>query len=103
MPEVTYIHNGDAHNKFWSYDVKGNSVHVKWGRIGGSSDEQLKEFGSAAMRHSRDEQKGQRRTAAPPHTLYSYRTFQQYCGSVEHSAFMCSPLAVLLIICGYDK
>jgi len=48
MPEVIYINNGSQHNKFWSYDIEGNNVHVKWGRIGGSSDEQLKSFDSSS-------------------------------------------------------
>lgn len=43
MAEI-YINSSEAHNKFWSYDIDGMNVHIKWGRIGGSSDEQIKSF-----------------------------------------------------------
>lgn len=48
MAEVIYINNGAQHNKFWSHNINGKEVHVKWGRIGGSSDEQIKTFSSDA-------------------------------------------------------
>jgi len=48
MPEVIYINTKDQSNKFWSYEINGTDVHVKWGRIGGSSDEQMKSFKSDA-------------------------------------------------------
>jgi len=47
MAETIYINSESQSNKFWSYEVTGTDVHVKWGRIGGSSDEQLKSFGTS--------------------------------------------------------
>lgn len=46
MAEVIYICNADQSNKFWSYELSGNSVTTKWGRIGGTSDDNTKKFGS---------------------------------------------------------
>lgn len=48
MAAVRYLCQTDQHNKFWQYEVNGNSVHIKWGRVGGTEDEQTKEFGSPA-------------------------------------------------------
>lgn len=48
MAEVVYINNQSQHNKYWSYEINGTDVHVKWGRIGGTSDEQVKSFKSNA-------------------------------------------------------
>jgi len=39
-----YINQVDQSNKFWQYDVNENMVKIKWGRIGGSSQEQTKQF-----------------------------------------------------------
>jgi len=40
----------DSSNKFWSYEIRGNSVYVKWGRMGGSSQDQTQAFGSSYER-----------------------------------------------------
>ena len=49
MAEVIYVCNIDKSNKFWSYEIRNNNeVHIKWGRIGGSADEQIKSFGSSS-------------------------------------------------------
>ena len=41
-----FINNVDHHNKFWSYEQTGSSVRYEWGRIGGSSESQTKEYSS---------------------------------------------------------
>jgi predicted DNA-binding WGR domain protein len=46
MPEVIYACVEESSNKFWSYEVTGKSVKVKWGRIAGVCDEQVKTFSS---------------------------------------------------------
>jgi predicted DNA-binding WGR domain protein len=40
------------HNKFWQYEVKGNTVNVKWGRVGGAEDSDSKTFPSEALMES---------------------------------------------------
>lgn len=39
-----YINNEDAHNKFWQYDVNGDTVTIKWGRIGSTPQESTMKF-----------------------------------------------------------
>jgi len=39
MAEIVYINNESQHNKHWSYNITGTEIHIKWGRIGGSSSE----------------------------------------------------------------
>lgn len=46
MPEVIYICAEEQHNKRWSYEKKGTSVVVKWGRVGLSGQEQVQNFNS---------------------------------------------------------
>jgi len=46
MSEVIYHSTMDASNKRWSYEKKGTSVVVKWGRVGLDGESQVKEFGS---------------------------------------------------------
>jgi len=48
MSETIYINSGDQHNKFWSYEIEGTTAHIKWGRIGGSSQAQTKTFSSVS-------------------------------------------------------
>jgi predicted DNA-binding WGR domain protein len=33
-----YLCRTDHHNKFWQYEIDGNSVKFTWGRVGGTSD-----------------------------------------------------------------
>lgn len=47
MSKVTYHCAEDQHNKFWEYEITGNSVWVHWGRVGGTEDEQTKSFSSS--------------------------------------------------------
>ena len=46
-----FINRENQSNKFWKYDVNGLSVHVSWGRIGGSSESQVKTFSSHGSMH----------------------------------------------------
>jgi predicted DNA-binding WGR domain protein len=46
MAEKMYLNQTDVHNKFWSYEVIGNDVLVKWGRVGLVGESQVKEFSS---------------------------------------------------------
>jgi predicted DNA-binding WGR domain protein len=48
MAEVIYICSEDHHNKFWSYEVDGTSVTVRWGRVGLDGQSKTEELGSAA-------------------------------------------------------
>ena len=46
-----YVNNEGNANKFWSYETTGDtSVHIEWGRLGGSSQDQNKSFSSRASR-----------------------------------------------------
>jgi len=51
MAEVKYINQEGIHNKFWSYDVDGNKVTYRWGRVGLKGQSKTKEYSSnqAAM------------------------------------------------------
>lgn len=44
MPDKTLICKADQHNKYWSYEINGLTVLVKWGRIGGQQESQTKTF-----------------------------------------------------------
>jgi predicted DNA-binding WGR domain protein len=47
MPkEVVYLNQEDNHNKIWSYEIIGNDVLVKWGRVGLAGQEDRKTFSS---------------------------------------------------------
>jgi len=45
---TTYICNDEQHNKFWSFEVNGTTVEIKWGRIGLDERGQTKSFASDA-------------------------------------------------------
>lgn len=42
----TYICSEDQHNKEWSYELRGNTVATRWGRVGGHMSTQTKSFSS---------------------------------------------------------
>jgi len=46
MAEVTYVCKAGSSNKFWSYDIDGLSVTMKWGRIGLAGQSKTKSFRS---------------------------------------------------------
>jgi predicted DNA-binding WGR domain protein len=48
MPPTIYINNEEQHNKFWQYEVNGNTVNIEYGRIGGTSQTQTKQFNSSS-------------------------------------------------------
>ena len=47
-----FINRENQSNKYWKYDVNGLSVHVSWGRIGGTSESQVKAFSSQGGMHA---------------------------------------------------
>lgn len=46
-----FINRENQSNKYWKYEVNGLSVHVSWGRIGGTSESQVKTFLSQGSLH----------------------------------------------------
>jgi len=48
MPGKKLVCKSDQHNKFWEYDISGLTVTIKWGRIGGGTEQQVKTFDSAS-------------------------------------------------------
>lgn len=47
-----FINRENQSNKYWKYEVNGLSVHVSWGRIGGTSESQVKTFSSQGGMHA---------------------------------------------------
>src|SRR5881397_2863176 len=47
-----FINRENQSNKYWKYQVNGLSVHVSWGRIGGSAESQVKTFSSQGSMHA---------------------------------------------------
>ena len=47
-----FINRENQSNKYWKYEVNGLSVHVSWGRIGGTSESQVKTFCSQGSMHA---------------------------------------------------
>ena len=47
-----FINRENQSNKYWKYQVNGLSVHVSWGRIGGSAESQVKTFPSQGSMHA---------------------------------------------------
>lgn len=46
-----FINRENQSNKFWKYEVNGLTVHVSWGRIGGTTESQVKTFSSHGSMH----------------------------------------------------
>jgi predicted DNA-binding WGR domain protein len=46
-----FINRENQSNKYWKYEVSGLNVHVSWGRIGGTSESQVKTFSSHGGMH----------------------------------------------------
>ncbi|MHA2143777.1 MAG: WGR domain-containing protein [Candidatus Thorarchaeota archaeon] len=49
MPATTYIHQGEQHNKFWSWEKSGNDVIFRWGRIGQNGQSSTKRFSQSLV------------------------------------------------------
>lgn len=47
-----FINRENQSNKYWKYELNGLSVHVSWGRIGGTSESQVKTFSSQGGMHA---------------------------------------------------
>lgn len=48
MAEEIYVCKEGSSNKFWSHTITGNSVLIKWGRLGLAGESQVKEFPTAS-------------------------------------------------------
>lgn len=46
-----FINRENQSNKYWKYEVNGLTVHVSWGRIGGTTESQVKTFSSHGSMH----------------------------------------------------
>ena len=60
MPK--YVCSEAQHNKMWEYDVRGLTVTIQWGRIGGSLSTQTKDFSDPGSMQRFIEQKTSEKT-----------------------------------------
>jgi len=47
-----YLNQGEQSNKFWEYEIIGNDVKVKWGRVGLDGQEKIHNFSNPSARDS---------------------------------------------------